>query len=169
MPAVAPFPSRITAIYAVAENGVIGREGGLPWRLPADLQHFKRITLGSPVLMGRKTWLSLGRPLPGRRNVVVSRQAGFSAEGAEVYVSLEAALDALKDEAEVFIIGGAELLQQAFDKGYIGRVCQTLVHADVEGDTHFVLPDGWKATSIDARQADDKNEFAYTFVELLPE
>src|SRR5512135_1736640 len=96
---------RVTLIAAVARNGVIGRNGAIPWRLPGDLPRFKRITLGHPVIMGRMTWESLGRPLPGRRNLVISRTPGLALEGAEVFASLPEALTACGDAAEIFVIG----------------------------------------------------------------
>ena len=103
--------TEIILIAAVAENGVIGRDNALPWRLKADLAHFKATTSGHPVLMGRKTWESLGRPLPGRRNLVVTRDPAYSASGAEVFVSPEAAL-AAAGATKVFVIGGAEIYRQ---------------------------------------------------------
>jgi dihydrofolate reductase len=130
---------RITLIVARARNGVIGRDGALPWRLPEDLAHFKRTTMGRPVVMGRKTWESIGRPLPGRRNIVVSRQAGFVAAGAEVAPSLEAALALCAGEADVFVIGGAQLYAAALARA--GRLIVTEIDADFEGDTHFPAPD----------------------------
>ena len=104
---------KISLIVAVAENGVIGQGGRLPWRLPADLQHFKRITMGKPVLMGRKTWASIGRPLPGRRNLVVSRDPHFVAAGAEVFHTVDDALCAVADLPELMVIGGADLYRAA--------------------------------------------------------
>src|SRR5262249_37753917 len=104
---------RLTLIVARARNGVIGRGGTLPWRLPEDLAHFKRTTMGSPIVMGRRTWDSIGRPLPGRRSIVVSRSARFGAPGAEVVPSLDAALALVRDVPEVFVIGGAELFNVA--------------------------------------------------------
>ena len=131
----------IAIIAAVAENGVIGQDNDMPWRLPSDLKHFKAVTLGKPVVMGRKTFQSIGRPLPGRPNIVVSRNPDYCAEGIEVVPSLEAALErarALAAEAgcgEVMVIGGGNLYAQAMkiaDRLYI-----TEVHAQPEGDTRF--------------------------------
>jgi dihydrofolate reductase len=106
----------VSLIAAVAANGVIGRDGDLPWRIPEDLRHFKAVTLGKPVIMGRKTWQSLGRPLPGRRNIVVTRDAGFAAEGAETVASLDAALALVADVAEAMVIGGGEIYAQALPR-----------------------------------------------------
>src|SRR5512145_2509488 len=99
---------RVFLVAAVAANGVIGAEGRLPWRLPEDLRHFKALTLGHPVIMGRKTWESLGQPLPGRENIVVTRSAGYQAPGAHVAASLEAALALCAGEPVAFVIGGEE-------------------------------------------------------------
>lgn len=133
--------AKIVLVVAVAANGVIGRDGDLPWRLPSDLRRFKALTLGKPVLMGRRTWASIGRPLPGRPNIVVTRDPGFSAPGAEVVSSLEAGLAAARREAEalgvdeICVIGGGEIYRQVFDRADILHV--THVEAAVEGDTHF--------------------------------
>jgi len=157
---------QVNAIFAVSENGVIGDKNDLPWHLPADFRYFKAITQGKPVVMGRKTFEALGKPLPKRRNIVITRQAGYDAPGCEVVSSIEAALALCADEPEVSIIGGAEIYRQAFEAGLVTRVYETTVHADVEGDTHFSIPnaDAWKITSVDSRQADGENEYAYTFL-----
>ncbi|WP_028874209.1 dihydrofolate reductase [Tepidiphilus margaritifer] len=122
-------------VAAVARNGVIGRGGALPWRLKSDLRHFRRLTTGHAVLMGRKTWESLGRPLPDRRNVVVSRDPSFTAPGAEVYPSLDAARVALADEPVVFVIGGAQLYRQTLP--FADRLVITEVDAEPQGDAFF--------------------------------
>ena len=133
--------AKIVLVVAVASNGVIGRDGDLPWRLPSDLKRFKQLTLGKPVVMGRKTWESIGRPLPGRPNIVITRDAAFSAPGAEVVSSLDAALLAARREAdalgvdEVCIIGGGQIYAQVFDRADILHV--THVEAEVDGDTRF--------------------------------
>lgn len=158
----------ISAIYAVSENHVIGKEGDLPWHLPGDLKFFKQTTLGKPIIMGRATYESIGRPLPKRRNLVLTRRSDYEAAGIEVFASLEAALSACANDPEVVIIGGAQLYKEAFAKGLVGRLYQTLVHADVEGDTLFQLPNPgqWTITWVEAQQADEKNEYAYTFRQL---
>lgn len=134
----------IAQVVAVADNGVIGAGGDLPWRLPGDLKHFKAVTLGKPIVMGRKTWESLPkRPLPGRPNIVVTRQPGYRAEGAEVFPDLDAALaraDALAgqsglEEPEVSVIGGAEIFRLTLPM--TDRLYLTEVHATPEGDTWF--------------------------------
>src|ERR1700742_580843 len=126
---------RISIIVAVAENGVIGRDGQLPWRLSADLQRFKRLTMGHTMIMGRRTWESIGRPLPGRRTIVVTRQTNYSvAEGVQTAASLDDALAIAETtgEREVFVVGGAELYNEALPQA--GRLFFTEVAADVEGD-----------------------------------
>ena len=115
----------------MAENGVIGRENRLPWRLPADLRRFKSVTMGKPVIMGRKTYESIGKPLPGRSNIVVTRDPDYRAPGCQVVHSLEQALEAGAGHAEVMVIGGAKLYRQAL--GRAQRMYLTLVRAEVEG------------------------------------
>ena len=154
----------IILIAAVARNGVIGRDNGLPWRLKADLRHFRATTLGHPVLMGRKTWESLARPLPGRRNLVLSRDADYRAAGAEVFATPDAALRAAASE-KVFVIGGAELYRQLLDRA--NALMLTEVHAEPEGDAHFpaITPgrfvEAWRETHC----ADADNDFPFDFVE----
>ena len=155
----------ISAIYAVSENGVIGVDNDLPWRLPNDLKFFKSKTIGKPIIMGRKSFESIGKALPKRRNIVLTRNKDFHAEGVEIYQSLEAALEACKDEPEVCITGGAGVYEKAINEGYVNLIYETLVHAEIEGDTYFKLanPQEWKIVEVDARQADEKHEYAYTF------
>lgn len=146
-----PSP-RIGLIWAEAEGGVIGRDGGMPWHVPEDLAHFKQITLGAPVIMGRKTWESLPprfRPLPGRRNIVVTRQAGWSAEGAEVTGSADAALElaADGDDEWVWVTGGAEMYQAVIDRAHRLEVTE-LRHAD--GDSFAPADDDVRAPAIPA-------------------
>jgi dihydrofolate reductase len=157
---------KLSLIAAMAENRVIGHENRLPWHLPADLQHFKAITLGKPVLMGRKTWESIGRPLPGRTNIVITRDAGYVAEGCVVAHSLEEAVREAGEAAEVMVIGGAQLYRQALplaDTLYL-----TLVHAEFQGDTRFPdwQPKEWRETARIDHAADDRNPHAYSFITL---
>ena len=132
---------KISIVVAVSANGVIGRDGDLPWRLSTDLKRFKALTIGKPVIMGRKTWASIGRPLPGRANIVISRSADFAAQGAIVAHSLQDALAAARREAsatgadEICVIGGGEIYRQAIGVADILHV--TEVQAEVEGDTRF--------------------------------
>lgn len=156
--------ARIALIAAVARNGVIGRDNTLPWRLKADLSRFKAVTLGHPILMGRKTWESLGRPLPGRRNLVVTRDATFVAPGAEIYPTPEAALQQLGG-GPVFVIGGGELYRQLLARA--DTLLLTEVQADVEGDAFFPAFDRktFVEVSRDPHPADADNQFAFDFVE----
>lgn len=155
---------RITLIAAVARNGVIGRNGAIPWRIPGDLPRFKRITMGHPVIMGRRTWESLGRPLPGRRNIVISRTPGFAPGGAEVFASLGAALAACKDASEVFVIGGTEAYREAL--GLADRLLLTEIDVDVEGDAHFPPFDrgAWREVAREAHAAGGDCPYAYAYV-----
>ncbi|MFG0233540.1 dihydrofolate reductase [Achromobacter sp. 413638] len=152
----------LTLIVAYSDNRAIGRDNALPWRLPGDLAHFKRSTLGHPIIMGRKTWDSLGRPLPGRANIVVSRNPDFAPEGAIVVASLEAAAQACGDVAEAFVIGGAQIYAQALPLAR--RVLATEVHARVEGDAFFPLLPAfqWKETARERQPAE--NGYEYDFV-----
>jgi dihydrofolate reductase len=155
---------RLTLIVARARNGVIGRGGTLPWRLPEELAHFKRTTMGHPIVMGRRTWASIGRPLPGRRSIVVSRNRSFTAPGAEVVPSLDAALEAAGDVPEVFVIGGAELYAAAAPRAQ--RMIVTEIDADFEGDTVFPAPDprDWEAVEHERHGATPTRPFALDFV-----
>jgi dihydrofolate reductase len=134
----------LALIVAVAENGVIGRDGKLPWRLKSDLQHFRATTMGKPVVMGRKTFISLGRPLPGRTNIVVTRDRSFAATQAIVAPSLEAALDAALGDAlrrgadSIMVIGGSEIFRQAMP--LVQRIVLTRVHLRPDGDAFFADP-----------------------------
>ena len=122
-------------IVAHARNKVIGRENQLPWHLPEDLKHFKRTTLGKPVIMGRKTWESLPKALPGRLNVVITRQADFVAEGATVVSTIEEALAMVKDMPDAFIMGGAQIYRQTMDLVKVAHI--TVINSDIEGDAYF--------------------------------
>lgn len=156
------MPASLTLIVAYSTNRAIGRDNALPWKLPGDLAHFKRRTLGHPIIMGRKTWDSLGRPLPGRSNIVISRNPDFSAAGAILAPTLEAAVAACGDIDEAFVIGGAQIYAQALPLAK--RVLATEVHADVEGDAFFpLLPSfQWKETAREPQPAE--NGYDYDFV-----
>ncbi|MDR2688756.1 MAG: dihydrofolate reductase [Azoarcus sp.] len=162
----APTPeiAEIVLIAAIARNGVIGRDNALPWRLKADLAHFRALTLGHPVLMGRKTWESLGKPLPGRRNLVLTRQPGYLAQGAKVFASVEAAL-AASGSARLFVIGGAEIYRALLPRAR--TLLLTEIAADVEGDARFPTIDRARFREIarTPHPADAENEFAFAFVE----
>jgi dihydrofolate reductase len=161
---------RLALIVAAAENGVIGRNNALPWRLPEDMRYFKRVTMGKPIVMGRKTFESIGKPLPGRTNIVVTRNPAFQAEGIKVASSLAAALElaqhiALLDGAdEVVVIGGAEIYQAALP--HADRLYLTEVHASVEGDAALPAIDWtqWREVSREQHGAQAPNQYDYSFV-----
>jgi dihydrofolate reductase len=154
---------QLNLIVAYAHNRTIGRDNTLPWKLPGDLAHFKRTTLGCPIVMGRKTWDSLGRPLPGRRNIVITRDTNKTFVGAEGVTSLTQALEALKEAEQVFIIGGAQIYQQALPLAH--RIVATEIQADIEGDAVFEPLDlmVWRETSRLPQPAE--NGLAYDLVE----
>lgn len=150
-------------VVAMDEKGLIGRDNELPWRLSADLQYFRRITMGSPILMGRHTHESIGRALPGRRNIVVTSLTDYQAEGCDVVNSVEAGLKLAADADEVMVIGGSSLFEQIFD--ITNKLYLTRVHAELEGDTWFPEWDEtqWQLVSREMHPADEKNEYAYSF------
>ena len=156
----------VTLVLAVADNGVIGRDNALPWHLPADLAHFKQVTLGKPIVMGRRPFASIGRVLPGRHNVVVTRDRNFRAEGITVVHGFEAALRACGPVAEIMVIGGAAIFAAALPLA--GRIHLTRVHATVPGDVHFppLDPLVWHEMDAQAHPADARNAYAMTFVTL---
>ncbi len=152
----------IQLVVAYSDNRVIGKDNTLPWRLPSDLAHFKRVTLGQPIIMGRKTWESLGRPLPGRPNLVVSRNKDFVAEGTQVFTSLDAALRACEDVDRVCVIGGEQLFRLALPLAH--EIVATEVHADIDGDTWFppLEPAHW--TEIQREPQPAENSLTFDFV-----
>jgi|SRR5690554_1699611 len=154
---------KIAFVVAMDENGLIGRDNDLPWRLSADLQYFRRITMGKPLVMGRYTHESIGRPLPGRQNIVVSSLQDYRAEGCDVVQSVDEALRVAGKEDEIMVIGGSSLFEQLFDRA--DRIYLTRVHAELEGDTWF--PDWdktqWRQISRESHPADEKNQYAYSF------
>jgi len=153
----------VTLIVAVADSGVIGRDNALPWRLPEDLKRFKRLTLGKPVVMGRKTFESIGKPLPGRRNIVVTRDPNYRREGIEVVNGIDAALRATGGALEIMVIGGAELFRELLPRA--GRVHLTRVHGDVAGDVVWPALDDreWRVVEREEYAADERHAFAMTF------
>lgn len=156
----------LSLVAAMDRDRLIGRGGGLPWHLPADLAHFKRVTMGKPVIMGRHTYESIGRPLPGRRNIVVTRRADYAAEGCTVVTRLLAALDAAGDAPEAMIIGGASLYAEVLPLA--GRMYLSLIDATFEGDTWFPVydPSEWEEVASEQRVPDEKNPYAMRFVTL---
>jgi dihydrofolate reductase len=159
-------PITVSLVVAVARNGVIGRDGGLPWRLSSDLKRFKTNTIGRPVIMGRKTYQSIGRPLPERHNIVVTRDASFRADGVTVVKDIAAALAVAKASAandgasEVCVIGGGEIYRQTI--GQADRLVVTFVEAEVDGDTRFpdIDPKTWREISSEKHPAGEKDSHA---------
>jgi len=156
----------VTLIVAADRRGVIGRDGGLPWHLPDDLRRFKARTMGKPIVMGRRTWDSIGKPLPGRHNIVITRQPSLVLDGATVVDSLDAALRAAGAVPEVCVIGGAEIFRLALPAATTVEL--TAVEADVGGDTFLPVLDAadWVETSREAHPADARHDYPFTFVTL---
>ena len=155
---------KVSIIVAMDKNRVIGKGNDLPWRLSADLKHFKAITMSKPLIMGRKTHESIGRPLPGRENIVLTHAKEFEAEGCTVVHSLEEAFRAAGDVDEVMIMGGSGIYDQALARA--DRLYLTEVHADVKGDVYFPEfdKDEWLELEREEHSADEKNDFDYSFV-----
>jgi dihydrofolate reductase len=159
-----PTYPAISMIVARSSNHVIGRDNQMPWKISADLQFFKKVTMGHPVIMGRKTWESIGRPLPGRRNIVVSRNADLQLTGAEVVHSLDAALATLNEFPRVFVIGGEQIFTQAFPKA--DRLYITEIDIDVRGgDTFFEVPNSSEWKEVERTQASE-GEVTFNFLTL---
>lgn len=156
----------LSAICAMSENRVIGCQNQLPWRLPADLKHFKKITIGHPIILGRKTYESIGRALPDRCNVVITRDVDFKAPGCVVVNSIETALLAVGYSEEAFVIGGALLYQQLLPK--VNRLYLTEIHQVFEGDAYFPALDmsEWRLISQEDHAADGENPYPYSFITL---
>jgi len=163
---------KLSLIVAVAENGVIGRDNDLPWKISSDLKYFKEKTMGKPIIMGRKTFHSIGRPLPGRVNIVITRDTAFAPEGVITALSLEMALDVgknlalAKGVAEVMVIGGAEIYALCLPDA--DRLYLTRVHGDVPGDTHFpaLRSDDWLEASCEKFKASEKDSHDYSLLVL---
>lgn len=157
---------QISIIAAITDDRLIGVGNQLIWHLPADLKHFKTVTMGKPIIMGRKTHEAIGKPLPGRRNIVISRQKDFNSEGCEVFASLEAALIALQDYSEVMIIGGSEIYAAALPKA--DTMLLTLVHHAFTGDTYFPKWNArnWQEIEREDFEPDENNKYPYSFIVL---
>jgi dihydrofolate reductase len=154
----------ISIIVAMARNRVIGVDGRIPWHLPEELKRFKRLTLGHHIVMGRKTWESIGRALPGRTSVIVTRQSGYRAPGAKVVHSLDEAITACGSDDEIFVIGGAELYSQSLPRA--GRLYLTTVDAEVAGDTFMpeLAAGDWREVSKEAFAADERHPHSFRCV-----
>ena len=158
--------NQISIVVAISENNAIGKDNQLLWHLPADLKHFKEITTGHPIIMGRKTYDSIGRPLPNRRNIVITRATTLTIENVEVVNTLEDAISLCKNEDEIFIIGGAEIYKHAL--ALTNRIYLTTVHQRYDGDVFFpaLNMNEWKEVFKEYHPADEKNTVAYTFSTL---
>lgn len=155
----------ISVIVAVAENGVIGKAGKIPWKIPADWAYFKNTTIGHPVIMGKATYEGIGEPLPGRKNIVISNTEGYKAEGCTVVNSLPEAIKAAGEDKEIFIIGGASIYEQALPM--TDRLYLTKVHASPEGDRFFKYNEShWIEISKEPHKADEKNQYDYDYIVL---
>jgi dihydrofolate reductase len=157
---------QLSIIAALANQKVIGYHNRLPWHLPADLRHFKEITMGKPVIMGRRTFDSIGRPLPGRSNIIISRNSHFIAEGCLVVHSLAGALAQVTHVPEAMIIGGTEIFRQALPLAQ--KLYLTFIHADIKGDVFFPewQTQEWQETARQDFETDDQNAYAYSFAIL---
>jgi len=155
--------TKLSMIVATANNRIIGKDNDMPWHLPADLAYFKKTTLGKPVIMGRKTYESIGRPLPGRRNIVISRDATYYAEGVDTVTTVDAALALVNDVEEVMVIGGGAIYAHCLPAAT--RLYITHIEAEIAGDTQFPFYDlnVWKKVSSDKRIADEKNAYNLDF------
>jgi dihydrofolate reductase len=154
----------LSLIVARASNGVIGKDNQLPWHLPADLKHFKAITMGKPIVMGRKTFESIGRPLPGRQNIVVTRNPDFTASGITVVHSVEAAITAANETEEIMIIGGTELYKLSLPLA--DRIYLTDIQQDFDGDAHFPSLDSqWREVSREDHVSDDGLSYSFCVFE----
>src|SRR5688572_7909583 len=153
---------RISLLVAMAQNRVIGANGTIPWHLPDELKLFKKLTMGHHMIMGRRTWESIGKPLPGRTSVVVTRQKGYRAPGAIIAHSLDEAIAAAGGDPEIFVIGGSEIFAEALPRA--DRLYLTTVEAAPEGDTYMpgFPPEEWRAVSTQSHGADDRHPHAYT-------
>jgi dihydrofolate reductase len=157
---------KLSIIVAASENNVIGVGNELPWRLPDDLRRFKALTMGKPVVMGRKTFASIGKPLPGRLNIVISHQQGMVIEGVVVVGSIEAALGAARPAEEVMVIGGAQIYRQALPRTTM--IYMTRVHTQTAGDAYFpaLAREDWREIDSELHPADDRHACAFTFLRL---
>jgi dihydrofolate reductase len=153
----------VSIVVAISENHAIGKDNKLLWHLPNDLKHFKEITSGHTVIMGRKTYDSVGKPLPNRRNIIITRQ-NITIPGCEVVNSMDAALALCKEEAEVFIVGGAEIYRQSMH--LTNRIYLTIVHKEFDGDSYFpeINTSEWKETAHEDHEPDAKNSLPYSFI-----
>ena len=151
----------VSLVVAAAKNNVIGRDGELPWHLPDDLRHFKRLTTGKPIIMGRRTFESIGRPLPDRHNIVMTRDPDYAAAGCDVVTSVSDALKLAGDDTEVMVIGGGQVYRDFLPRA--DRIYLTRVQAEIDGDTYFPEIDAsdWQLVSSEHHDADEKHAYAF--------
>ncbi len=161
-----PEHPRISLIWAMSDNGVIGRANTLPWHMPADLSHFRRITTGHLIVMGRKNYESIGKPLPQRTNIILTRDPSYRAPGCVVVHTLDEALEQTQNADEIFVIGGADIYRQFLPKA--DRLYLTQIHAHIDGDTFFpdYNPSLWHEIGRENHRADQKNPYPYSFFTL---
>lgn len=157
---------KLSLIAAVANNNVIGRENKLLWRMPADLKHFRKLTMGHTMIMGRKTFESIGKVLDGRKTIVVTKQENYDAKGADVVHSIKQAIQCAKAEKDVFVVGGAEIYEQCIDLYLARRMYITRIYANFEGDAFFpdIDEEKWQLEEIEEFEADEKNKYPYAFL-----
>ncbi|CAM1334075.1 dihydrofolate reductase [Tenacibaculum aestuariivivum] len=159
----------ITIIAAIANNNALGKDNDLIWHLPADLKRFKKITSGHYILMGRNTFESIGKPLPNRTSVIITRNKDYFKDGCLIANSIESAIELSKGTSDIFIIGGAQIYKQAIEKGLVDRLDITIVHYNFEADVFFPAIDMnvWKQVSREDFKADEKNKYDYSFVSYV--
>lgn len=166
---------KLSVIVAKSQNDVIGLNNQMPWHIPQDLKYFKQVTMNKPIVMGRKTFESIGRPLPGRKNIVVSRQNNLKLpEGVAIASSLHKALSIaqadciVSNQDEAMLIGGAEIYRSALKQNYVQRIYLTQIHAEIHGDTYFteIQPDKWQEVSREDHKAEGSNPYDYSFIVL---
>jgi len=157
---------RLSLVSAMDRNRLIGKANTLPWHLPADLAFFKRMTMGKPIIMGRKTYTSIGKALPGRQNIVITGNTSFNAPGCEIADSIEQAIALAASADEIMLIGGASLYEQTIDSA--DSIYLTLIHHKFSGDTWFpvIKPEDWVKISEENYEADEKNPYRYSFIKL---
>lgn len=156
----------ITVIAAIAKNNALGKNNDLIWHLPADLKRFKQVTTGHFILMGRNTFESIGRPLPNRTTIIITRNKDYFKDGCLIANSLEEALEMAKEEKQIFIIGGAQIYKETIEKDLANQLDITLVHKEFDADVYFPIIDKniWKETAREDFKADEKNDYNYSFI-----
>ncbi len=159
----------ITIIAAIGKNNELGKDNDLIWHLPADLKRFKKVTTGHTIIMGRNTFESIGKPLPNRRSVIITRNTSYQQKGCEVVHSLEEAIALIKNEDAAFIIGGAQIYKEAIEKDLVDQLDITQVHQEFEADVYFPNIDTgiWSEVAKEDFSADDKNSYNYSFLRYL--